>query len=59
MSRVNNITDAESDEIKKGLTQSDNPKIFAKECRFIGDKKIGFLTEDKKDNGDTITAEKL
>jgi hypothetical protein len=39
-SRVNGITDAESDEIKKGLTQSDNPKIFAKEYRFIGDKKM-------------------
>ena len=30
MIRVNEITDAESDEIKKGLTQSDNPKLLCK-----------------------------
>jgi dihydrolipoamide dehydrogenase len=59
VSRVNEITDAESDEIKKGLTQSDNPKLFAKECRFIGDKKIALPAEDKKDNEDIITAEKI
>ena len=59
MIRVNEITDAESDEIKKGLTQSDNPKLFAKECRFIGDKKIALPAEDKNDNEDIITAEKI
>jgi mycothione reductase len=59
VSRVNEITDAESDEIKKGLAQSDNPKLFAKECRFIGDKKIALPAEDKKDNEDIITAEKI
>lgn len=59
VSRVNEITDAESDEIKKGLTQLDNPKLFAKECRFIGDKKIALQVEDKNDNEDIITAEKI
>jgi dihydrolipoamide dehydrogenase len=56
MSRVNKITDTESDGIKKGLTQSGNPKLFAKECKFIGQKKIALLTED---NEDIITAEKI
>lgn len=58
MERVNNITDSESDEIKNGLMQSDNPKLFAKECRFIGEKKIAFTTttQGNKDNhGDQRT----
>ncbi len=59
MSRVNEITDAESDGIKDGLMQSGNPKLFARECRFIGEKKIALLAEGKKDNGDIITAEKI
>jgi mycothione reductase len=59
MSRVNEITDAESDEIKNGLMQSGNPKLFARECRFIGEKKIALLAEGRKDNEDIITAEKI
>ena len=59
MNRVNEITDTESDEIKKGLMQSDNPKLFAKECRFIGEKKIALPAEDKKDNEESHTAEKI
>ena len=38
MTRVNGITDSESDQIKSGLMQMDNPKIFSKECRFVGEK---------------------
>lgn len=60
MERVNNITDTESDEIKNGLLQSDNPKLFAGECRFIGEKKIAFTTTtqegNKDDDGDQRTA---
>jgi dihydrolipoamide dehydrogenase len=75
MERVNNITDLESDEIKNGLMQSDNPKLFAKECRFIGKKKIAFTTttrgnkdddghqrtaaDDDDDDAETITADKI
>ena len=59
MNRVNEITDTESDEIKNGLMQSGNPKLFAKECRFIGEKKIALLAEDKKDNEESVTAEKI
>ncbi|TVP40438.1 dihydrolipoyl dehydrogenase family protein [Candidatus Nitrosocosmicus arcticus] len=63
MNRVNGITDSESDEIKKGLMQSDNPKLFAKECRFVGEKKIAFKREGKKLDGDEedeiISAEKI
>ncbi|MDR4492007.1 MAG: dihydrolipoyl dehydrogenase [Candidatus Nitrosocosmicus sp.] len=66
MNRVNGITNSESDEIKKGLMQSENPKLFAKECRFVGEKKIAFKTEGKKlensggeEECEIITAEKI
>jgi dihydrolipoamide dehydrogenase len=59
MSRANGITDTESDEIKEGLVHSGNPKLFANECRFIGEKKIALMTKDKDDIGDVITAEKI
>jgi pyruvate/2-oxoglutarate dehydrogenase complex dihydrolipoamide dehydrogenase (E3) component len=36
MRRVNEITDTESDEMKKGLLQSGNPDLFAMECKFVG-----------------------
>jgi dihydrolipoamide dehydrogenase len=64
ISRVNDVTDSESDEIKNNLLKIENPKLFAKECRFVGEKKIAFY----KENGDidneggednVITAEKI
>jgi mycothione reductase len=62
VSRVNEITDSESDEIKKNLLKIENPKLFAKECKFVGEKKIAFYKEngdiDDADDG-VITAEKI
>jgi mycothione reductase len=61
VSRVNEITDSESDEIKKNLLEIENPKFFAKECRFVGEKKIAFYKEngDIDDGDNVITAEKI
>ena len=49
ISRVNEITDSESDDIKKNLMEVENPKLFSKECRFIGEKKIAFKQKKKKE----------
>ncbi len=62
MARVNGITDSDSDEIKNGLLQTENPKLFTKQCKFVGKKEIGFETKggDNKDDGnEIITAEKI
>jgi mycothione reductase len=48
VNRVNRITDSDSEEIKKGLQQSENPKLFTKKCTFIGHKKIA-IAEVKED----------
>lgn len=40
VNRVNNIVDNDSEKIKKGLQQVENPKLFLGECKFIGEKKI-------------------
>jgi mycothione reductase len=54
--RVNDITNAGSEAIRKSYQNSDNPRLFLKECKFIGEKKIAFT-----DGGTTttITAEKI
>ena len=58
MKRVNGITDTDSDNIKDGLKQSENPKLFAGDCKFIGNKRIAIGTN--KDEGEqVITAEKI
>ena len=54
--RVNDITDAGSDTIRKSYQNSDNPKLFLKECKFIGEKKIAFTDGETTT---TITAEKI
>lgn len=48
--RVNDITDTGSEAIRKSYQNSDNPKLFLKECKFVGEKKIAF-----NDGGITIT----
>ncbi|MGI9010839.1 MAG: dihydrolipoyl dehydrogenase family protein [Nitrososphaeraceae archaeon] len=64
VNRVNRITDSDSEEIKNGLQQSENPKLFTEKCTFIGHKKIaiGELKEDGNYDGNDeqiITAEKI
>jgi mycothione reductase len=53
--RVNNMTDADSEEIKKSYQNSDNPKLFSKECKFVGEKTITFVDEKTM----TISADKI
>src|SRR5689334_2862065 len=50
--RVNGITDSKSDEIRAALEGIENPKLFAKECKFVGEKTISIGTE-------TLTADKI
>ncbi|MFZ0511654.1 MAG: FAD-dependent oxidoreductase [Candidatus Nitrosopolaris sp.] len=54
--RVNSIIDSDSDEIKKAFEGVDNPKLFPKECKFIGPKTITIVGEDSHS---IITAEKI
>ena len=60
--RVNGITDSMSDEIRKSLEGMENPKLFAKECKFVEEKIISIRSGDKNRHGDdseTITADKI
>ncbi|HEY0579785.1 MAG TPA: FAD-dependent oxidoreductase, partial [Candidatus Nitrosocosmicus sp.] len=61
LERVNGITDFESDKIKNSLLQTENPKIFTKECKFIGERKIAFENENENENetDEIITADKI
>lgn len=50
--RVTGIVDDESNSIKKAYTDTDNPRLFEKECRFTGKKTISIGDE-------TIPADKI
>ena len=54
--RVNSITDSDSDGIRNALEGVDNPKLFTKDCKFIGPKTITIVGDDSQD---IITAEKI
>ena len=59
--RVNHFTDAESDEIRNAIEGVKNPKLFSKECKFIGPKTIK-LINNPNDNGNEqniIAGEKI
>lgn len=43
--RVNDITDTGSEAIRKSYQNSDNPKLFLKECKFVGEKKLHLMME--------------
>jgi len=51
--RVNGITDHDSGQIKNAFKDIENPKLFAKECKFVGEKTI-LVGDNEK-----ITAEKI
>ncbi len=61
MKRVNGITDKDSDNIKNSLEKSENPKLFAGECKFIGNKTIAIRASNKEEEEEEqiITAEKI
>ena len=48
VSRVNRITDFDSEEIKKRLQQSKNPILFTGKCTFIGHKTIAIEKIEEK-----------
>jgi mycothione reductase len=52
MTRVNGITDSDSDNIKNNLVESENPKLYTKECKFVGEKKIAFENKEKENSND-------
>jgi mycothione reductase len=56
--RVNTITDSHSAAIRKSYENSDNPKLFAKECRFVGKKMIALGGTNVNDEA-IITAENI
>jgi mycothione reductase len=51
--RVNGIIDHNSGQIKNAFKDIENPKLFAKECKFVGEKTISIRDNEK------ITAEKI
>jgi mycothione reductase len=58
--RVNGMVDSESDEIKKAFEGRDNPKLFAKECKFVGEKTVSMVGDNTEDDhNETITADKI
>ncbi len=52
ISRVIKIIDTAANEIKKELQESNNPRLFLQDCKFIGNKKISIANE-------VITADKI
>lgn len=48
INRVNKITDDESNKIKEGLLQSNNPLLYEEECHFVGKKEIAFKKQGKE-----------
>jgi len=52
ISRVIKIIDTAANENKKELEESNNPRLFLQDCKFIGNKKISIANE-------VITADKI
>lgn len=50
--RVTDVIDSDSNGIRNSLDNAENPKLFASECRFVGDKVI--LAGGKKISSNTI-----
>jgi mycothione reductase len=53
--RVNNIVDSDSNEIRNAFENIENPKLFPKKSKFVGEKIISV----GDDNHHTITADKI
>jgi mycothione reductase len=52
VSRANRIVDSDSDGIRQAFSETDNPKLFPHECRFVGSKTLSVGNE-------TIKADKI
>ena len=46
VNRVNDITDSQSNEIKNAFVSAQNPKLFSKNCKFVGENTIS-IGEDQ------------
>lgn len=46
--RVNHIVDSDSDGIRQAFSETDNPKLFPRECRFVGSKTLSVGNETIK-----------
>src|SRR5919197_6106799 len=66
--QVNGIVDLQSEKIRKSFERKENPKLFAKRCKFVGEKMISIEegssghrgTYDNRDNETRIiTADKI
>jgi mycothione reductase len=69
--RVNKITDSESNKIKEGLLNLENPVLYTQQCHFIGNKELAFKRKEEENNknelhtiaysfnDDTIMADKI
>jgi len=59
--RVNDFTDHESEEIRSAFEGIKNPKLFSKECKFIGPKTIKLIDNPNHDDNEQniIAGEKI
>jgi dihydrolipoamide dehydrogenase len=67
--QVNGTVDSQSEKIRESFEDKENPKLFASECKFVGEKIISIERDDSShhnsnDNGDNektimITADKI
>jgi mycothione reductase len=58
INRVNKSIDSDSDRIKTFLEKSENPRLFATKCKFVGDKTLVLMEGSRKEDR-VITAEKI
>lgn len=57
--RINGFTDHESDEIRNAFEGVKNPKLFSKECKFIGPKTIKLIDNINDNEQNIIAGEKI
>jgi mycothione reductase len=58
---VNSTIDSDSENISNASHHLENPRLFLKKCKFVGEKTITFIDEhdENNNNSETITAEKI
>jgi mycothione reductase len=58
---VNSTIDSDSENISNAFHHLENPRLFLKKCKFVGEKTITFIDEhdENNNNSETITAEKI
>jgi mycothione reductase len=58
---VNSTVDSDSENISNAFHHLENPRLFLKNCKFVGEKTISLRDEhdENNNNNETITAEKI